>query len=654
MGAIVADNDASTPNDRLGDELEQIAEISRSAGGAWLSLLIVALFCVVTLMGHSDADFFEAGAGTELPFFGTTVPAQSFFIGAPLLVLGVFVYLHIYLVKLWRALSVPPMMLDASDDRPRRLDEAVFPWLLNDAALRWRAGAPSRPFGWLTGLGTWVLCWALTPLLIGAFWIRSMPLHDEFLTLFLGALLCIGLCVAWTSRRLARRILAGRDPRSTGVVGWFFALLLFAIAGVVSWTTTEGGLYAPTQAEQDENGTAIANHRVVCDYATFYDGWNCFLADFALHGDGALLVPANLEGAQLAKPPAGYRPHLLAFADFYDAYVARQREEFGSDWRDELFAAAGGDDPSWEATILREFAARRAADRALIERRSLAGFDLRRANLDGAFLDGVDLRLADLRLSSMVNVQLEGARLNGAKLADASLFRAQLQHASLYFADLSRAHLLGAQLDGAQAPRTRLKGSRLNSVSARGANFDEADFSEATLSNANFEDATFRRAVFSEASVTASNFDRAIMARASFGRANLSTSTFRAAILASANLEGALLVSATLSNADLSWARLSGANLSEATLRDATLYKAGLANATFEDADLAGATLVGADLTSAALAPVALEGTFGDAATTIDSGLARPQGWATQELDPSDHEALWRAWRRSADDPRDE
>ncbi len=610
------------------------------------------LFCVVTLMGHRDADFFEAGAGTELPFFGTTVPAQSFFLGAPLLVLGVFIYLHIYLAKLWRALSVPPMLLDTAGGRPRRLDEAVFPWLLNDAALRWRPNGPSRPFGWLTGFGTWLLCWALTPALLAAFWIRSMPLHDEFLTLFLGALLCTALSVAWTSRRLARRILAGRDPGSTGVLGWFFGVALFAVVSLVSWTTTEGGLVGPTAEERDKNATAIANHRVVCDFTTFYDGWSCFLADFALHGDGALLVPASLEGAQLAKPPADYAPHLLAFTDFFDAYVERRRDEYGADWRDALFAASGSAGASWEATMLREFAARRAADRTLIQKRSLQNADLRRANLDGAFLDGVDLRGADLRLASLQNVQMEGARLNRATLADASLFRAQLQHASMFFADLSRANFLGAQLDGAQMPRTRLRKARLNSISARGADFDEADFSEATMTNANFEDATLRRAQFDKTMMTTSTFDRAILTRASFAGANLSASTFRGATIASAKSDGALFVGADLTNADLSWADLAGANLNEAVLRGAKLTNAKLSEANLDEADLAGATLVGADLTAALFAPSAIAQTFGDAATQIGDDLKRPEHWDTQEISSRDHDARWDAWRRSDGDPQ--
>ncbi len=626
------------------DELDQIAEISRSSGGTWLSLLIVMLFCVVTLMGHRDADFFEAGAGTVLPFFGTSVPTQSFFLGAPLLVLGVFVYLHIYLVKLWRALSTPPMVLDDADGRTRRLDEAVFPWLLNDAALRWRPDRTLNPFGWLTGLGTWILCWVLAPALIAAFWIRSMPLHDERLTLFLGALLWIALSVAWTSRRLARRILAGRASRATGVVGWFFGLVLFVVIGLVGWTTTEGGLYGPTEDERAHNSTAIGNHRVACDYTTFLDGWECLLADFAVHGDGAFLVPANLESAQLAKPPATYRSHLLAFADFYEAYVARQRAERGSGWR----ASTGPSEQSWEKSMLREFAERRAADRVLIRKRSLKGADLRRANLEGAFLDGVDLRDADLRLSSLQGAQLEGARMARTKLADASLIRVQLQHASLFFADLSRTNLLAAQLDGAKMSRARMQMARMNNVSASGAEFDEVDFSGATITNGNFEDATFRRAQFSGTAVTSTNFDRANLARATFSKANLSASTFRAAVLQSAKLENALLVSSDLSNADLSRAALPGANLEEAILRDARLYKARLSSSKLTGADLSGASLAGADLTGASVARPVLENAFGDTKTRIPDSLSRPENWSTQELGSNEHDVAWEAWRRAS------
>jgi len=65
----------------------------------------VLLFCGVALLDVQDRDFFEYGAATQLPLLGVEVPVVGFFVTAPLLVLGLYVYLHIYLAKLWLELG---------------------------------------------------------------------------------------------------------------------------------------------------------------------------------------------------------------------------------------------------------------------------------------------------------------------------------------------------------------------------------------------------------------------------------------------------------------------------------------------------------------------------------------------------------------------
>ena len=170
------------------------------------------------------------------------------------------------------------------------------------------------------------------------------------------------------------------------------------------------------------------------------------------------------------------------------------------------------------------FAALRAGkgleNRDKLERISLAGRSLRRAQMWSALLVGADLRSAQLQGADLSWAQLQGANLRGAQLQGARLWSTQLQGANLGGAQLQGASLRVAQLQGADLSGARLQGADLWSAELQGADLSEAQ------------------------------------------------------------LQGADLWGARLQGADLSWARLQGADLSEARLQgakldDATLYRNG-------------------------------------------------------------------------------
>lgn len=84
--------------------LKVIEDISKTARTTWVSLLVTLIFCAITLLSVSDRDFFEYGAQTKLPLVGVSVPVVGFFWSAPVLILALYLHLHIYLSRLWRAL----------------------------------------------------------------------------------------------------------------------------------------------------------------------------------------------------------------------------------------------------------------------------------------------------------------------------------------------------------------------------------------------------------------------------------------------------------------------------------------------------------------------------------------------------------------------
>jgi hypothetical protein len=92
-------------------------------------------------------------------------------------------------------------------------------------------------------LVTRLLVWAATPFVLAGFWWRSMPAHDEWMTLLIAACLLLALYVGFTSwwsavatlRRIDRVPWSGRWKRP---LGWFAAAVVVA----VSWLRTEADL----------------------------------------------------------------------------------------------------------------------------------------------------------------------------------------------------------------------------------------------------------------------------------------------------------------------------------------------------------------------------------------------------------------------------
>ncbi|MEI2780721.1 MAG: pentapeptide repeat-containing protein [Candidatus Competibacter sp.] len=107
-----------------------------------------------------------------------------------------------------------------------------------------------------------------------------------------------------------------------------------------------------------------------------------------------------------------------------------------------------------------------------LERISLAGRSLRRAQMQSALLVGADLRSAQLQGAALSGAQLQGADLSGAQLQGADLWGAQLQGAVLWEAQLQGADLGGAQLQGADLGWAQLQGADLRTGAASGRGLD--------------------------------------------------------------------------------------------------------------------------------------------------------------------------------------
>ena len=442
--------------------LGQITKIAQNARTSWFGLLALLAFVGVTLMGHEDADFFAFGTETELPLVNVAVPTVTFFIVAPVLLAGLYVYFHIYLYSLWAALAkCPPRIGNDS------LEERVYPAMLCTSALAIRRRLRSESDKPVEGpraasiVISVVMGWLFVPVVLGILWWRSIPYHHEWLTLWTAFWFWLTLIAGENSLFHLLCLMRSGEPnayrfrqRPLSRLRQVFLLALLAVLAMISWDTTEGGRFLP-------------------------------------------LVPANLAGAELSRRPANWLHYDIWLEDW--EYKFRLRE--GLD--------PGGSDESWPEDKRNQFRNEaRARWRVLtqaLEAPDLRGADLRGANLRGAFLsganlgdaqlEGADLSLARVEGANFGRAGLEGASMKGAWLEGANLSRARLGGADLTSASLARAHLFEVQLEGTNFSWARLQGFGFQGLQLRGVDFSNTRLKEISFSNARLEDIDFRGAI---------------------------------------------------------------------------------------------------------------------------------------------------------------
>jgi uncharacterized protein YjbI with pentapeptide repeats len=626
-------------------QVDRINEISAIARTSWLALLGYLAFIGISLLAvEDDADFFVPTRRTDLPLVGVAIPTYAFFLFAPILAAALYVYLHVHLLKLWDALADAPSTIE---NRP--LGEHLHPWIANDYALGLRGcGAlRPRPMRWLGNLATRLLVWIAGPFVLAGFWWRSMPAHDEWLTLAIAAALLVTLYAGFTSWWTLRARM--RFP-SLPAHPWHrrlrrpAAIALTLLVIVASWLRTEGGLdhYANRLVDLADAafGTALFK-----DCAPYNAGFpvpgqspgDCFFAS------GDPKEPADVQRDRITALP--WLPK-LTYKDWVARILLDEPEPWNPLARTDLASDELVDLPeSWRTPETARAAFRvtwcereglsmavcdhpLSADRPTPATRAaarqnwcgsdgtdtdaclagLADLDTRferawteeraaiLANLPRLALAERDLRNATAIQASLVAADLGGARLEGADLRGARLEGADLSKALLEGADLSEARLEGAylreaRLEGANLGGARLEGAhlrwaRLEDANLSGARLEGADLSEARLEGAHLVGALLEGADLSGARLEGAHLFGARLEGAFLGGAQL-----KGANLREAPLERAFLSMARLEGADLSLARLEGADLGEARLERADLRWARL-----EEANLGEARLEGADL----------------------------------------------------------
>lgn len=438
------------------------------ARGSWIAMLGYFAFVFVTLLGVEDADFFVPSRQTQLPLVNVSIPTASFFWFAPALGAALYVYLHIVLLKLWDAI--------ADLERPRvdghPVGDLINPWLANDWALTVKGGdfAPARPLRRLGNLATLALVWGAMPFVLCFAWLRSMPAHDEKLTLWVGACLLLTIYVGRTGRGAALAWLAiPRRSYCVSISDGLSSAVWVVIVLILSWIRTEA---EPLGDWRHLSLTSLYDARFV----TLPSGWRDREDAAVIYRLGWCQregIPAEVCGTSSDDPAPHVKRARVEWCERFDLDPAACAREFAAldqrfriDWQAERQSAL--------AELPKVDLSQTDLRRALAPNISLVGADLTEARLDGAYLSGAWLEGANLHGARMTEASLFRARLEGTDLAWSRLEGAQLMSALLSGVDLSGADMRSVDLTGARIRSAALIGADLRDAIWIGANIDAA------------------------------------------------------------------------------------------------------------------------------------------------------------------------------------
>ncbi len=398
--------------------VRQVEEVSKPAKSIFLAMIGACLYAWLAIGTASDANLVINAATSPLPIIQASVPIIGFFVAAPAILVILYLYLHLYLARLWQELGALPAVFPDG----RQLDLSIFPWLLN-CLVPWhvkRLKHRRQQTLWLqVGLSVFA-AWVMVPLTLLGFWGRQVPRHDGALSLYLLSLLllCVGAGVYFY--RQAEGAL--RDEPSwfeqkwrelSGALAGAILLLAFwvhvvAAFGGAGWQVDSFGLRTFAHLE----GAALSHSSEVQTFMAqrMGTGREKIWPGAVIGGRFGGRDLRNAQGEGLFAASGNFTQ-----ADFYGA---------------DLFSAVFTGADLIQTTLIRAVLSRSDLSEVTAIEADFTLAVLYRANLMRADLSGAIFRRADLR-----DANLTAANLTGADLSDTDLSSARgLTESQLSFA----------------------------------------------------------------------------------------------------------------------------------------------------------------------------------------------------------------------------
>jgi uncharacterized protein YjbI with pentapeptide repeats len=559
------------------DHIAQINALTRNARNTWFALLAALVFVGITLAGVQHIDFYGVDRATQLPLVNVAMPTRLFFLAAPILTAAIYVYFHIYLIRLFDALGKAP-----SEVNGQPLSKAIAPWLINDAVLWLRArhrqdgSHPTHSLDWLAAFFNITLAWAFGLFVLGYSWYVALPARNYVLN---------------------------------GAGAFAFALsLTFAITSYILLREAMIDLKASRVTTLRRVGRALNAITVMA---------SALLSIAFAHPESPWLARLNLSGEDIVERPDGWLPYEIARRDFLNIWVERERAN-----RENLtIMEKNSFEDEWQQ---RRYLALSQLDKPRFYR-ATARINFTGALLNGSFLSGMDMSFARLERARIAQSDLEGIKLIGADLGDANLQGTQLRTSDLSSANMEQINLKNAQLNQTNLFRSNLNGANFEDAILIDVNLQSAEIEEAHLVGVTFErvslnyvnlrNSNLRRSKVSDADfrntqMRALNLMDASLERADFRRSQMNSVRLGAAKITNSDMRGtqmqySFLNQARFKNVDLRQAQLQGANLREATLEDVDLERTNL-----HEANISLSLIKGSNLISSKMELANLKGTI--------------------------------------------
>jgi uncharacterized protein YjbI with pentapeptide repeats len=462
------------------DKLRYVNDVGQIARPIYLFLMLLAVFSFLTIVSTTDAALIANAPSAVLPNLATQIPAASLFSVGPALLIFMFIYLHLYLLGVWEALSeLPARFPDGTT-----LEKKANPWLIISLVrLRtdrsWRKQPAVVVFRELVVV---FLVWGVVPLALLLFWWRYLARHDLLGSLVQVVLFLVSLWMAITLFRIAIGALRGEALHIDRSRAGRLAVMLLAV-GLVMGALSFAIIRYPLElvfwgAKKDpEHATLFVANVDGAEFSTKQSGWNGSNIDGV---KGASLRHADLRNAfgQYAfLVNADLRKATLSGADIYQG-----------DFRAANMEKARLNGANLDVADFSEACLRKAEFRSA---------DLEDAIFDNAYLGKADLSGAELLNATLVNTYLQGALLAGADLESANFTGAvltcwqkgdriaerkcaDLSKASMQATDFSHTDLRFAILANVHAPSARFLHAQIQATAFPGADLTGANFQGAT------------------------------------------------------------------------------------------------------------------------------------------------------------------------------
>jgi len=502
--------------------IDNIAELSRNARSIYLIYLGFLAYCAITIVGTTDRQIL-LDESVRLPLVGVDVSFTGFFVIAPLVAIGTFVYLQLYLQRLKRLKNT--LRTEYEPVETGRL----YPWMLNVV------DDPNPGFvGWLQRAVVKMVLWWMLPVVLFLFAIWYLKAQDPVWGWVVIGMPVIGSMTVlyfWEQyenrTNLSRQLTRVNRNRLFLIAG---SLLLQSVIIFIFVQITILGDIPIAQGEQADTDSEWGGLSSLDDQNTVW------LPAFALN---IVKVDVSYQSLIAEQKYARYWAD-LSNKRLYGANLAASTL-INADLRDARLEGTDLQDAQLDSANLQ---------RAYLNGANLDGAQLHKAQLDSADFHKTKLRQANLRGAQLEKAQFDSTNLRFAHLEEANLQSSQFDNATLEYthlegANLRDAHLdktliLGAHLEGADLRKSHLQVFTDGDTRLDSANLRRAEL-EGVLLGAHLEGADLRSADLKETDLSLAHLEGTNLAHASIAEVvddTISVTQLQGARLTNSNLEG--------------------------------------------------------------------------------------------------------------------